>query len=79
MFDPPVVVVKASALDFFDENLLKFSNNRVYSGARSAVQFLEDQPADVVITEMDVGEITGIELAEAVRTDTIIAHHIKLE
>ena len=43
------------------------------------MQFLEDQSADVVIAEMDVGEITGIELAEAVRTDTIIAHHIKLE
>lgn len=69
MFDLPLVVVKGgqSILDFFDDNLLKFSNNRVCFGAVNALQVLEESPASVVITEMDVGDINGIELAEAIR------------
>lgn len=69
MFELPVVVVKGanSILDFFDDDLLKFSNNRVCFGAVNALQILEDSPANVVITEMGVGDMTGIELAEAIR------------
>ncbi len=69
MFDLPIVVVKGgnSTLDFFDQDLLKFSNNRVCFGAVNALQILEDTPASVVITEMDVGDMNGIELAEAIR------------
>ena len=69
MFDLPVVVVKGghSTLDFFDDELLKFSNNRVCYGAVNALQILEDSPASVVITEMDVGDMNGLELAEAIR------------
>lgn len=53
-------------MDFFDDTLLKF-NNRVCYGALNALQILEDSPAHVVITEMDVGDMNGIELAEALR------------
>jgi len=69
MFDLPIVVVKGSAptLDFFGKDLLKFSNNRVCFGAVNALQILEDEPAAVVITEMDVDDMSGIELAEAIR------------
>ena len=69
MFDLPIVVVKGkeSTLDFFDNDLLKFANNRVCFGAVNALQVLEDAPANVVITEMDVGDMNGIELAEAIR------------
>ncbi len=69
MFDLPVVIVKGgnSILDFFDDDLMKFSNNRVCFGAVNALQVLEASPANVVITEMDVGEMTGVELAEAIR------------
>ncbi|MBT5701226.1 MAG: diguanylate cyclase [Gammaproteobacteria bacterium] len=69
MFDLPVVVVKGqnSNLDFFDDVLIKFTNCLVYSGAVNALQALEDAPANVVIMETDVGEMTGIELAEAIR------------
>ncbi len=69
MFDLPIVVVKGanSILDFFDHELIKFSNNRVCYGAVNALQILEDAPASVVITEVDVGDMTGIELAEAIR------------
>ncbi len=69
MFDSPVVVVKGanSSLDFFDDDLLKFSKNRICLGAVNALQVLEDSPASVVITEMDVGDMSGIELAEAIR------------
>ena len=69
MFDLPIVVVKGgqSTLGFFDDNLLKFSKNRVCYGAVNALQVLEESPANVVITEMDVGDMNGIELAEAIR------------
>jgi diguanylate cyclase (GGDEF)-like protein len=69
MFDLPVVVVKGghSTLDFFDDELMKFKNNRVCFGAVNALQVLEDSPANVVIIEMDVGEMSGVELAEAIR------------
>ena len=69
MFDLPVVVVKGqnSNLDFFDDDLMKFSNNLVCSGAVNALQALENAPANVVIMETDVGEMTGVELAEAIR------------
>ena len=69
MFELPVVVVKGanSILDFFDDDLMKFANNRVCFGAVNALQVLEDSPANVVITEMDVGDMNGIELAEAIR------------
>ncbi len=69
MFDLPIVVVKGgnSILDFFDHELIKFTNNRVCYGAANALQVLEDAPASVVITEVDVGDMTGMELAEAIR------------
>lgn len=69
MFDLPIVVVKGkdSTLDFFDDDLLKFSNNRVCFGAVNALQILEDAPANIVITEMNVGDMNGVELAEAIR------------
>ena len=69
MFDLPIVVVKGgdSILDFFDHELIRFSNNRVCYGAVNALQFLEDAPANVVITENSVGDMTGIELAESIR------------
>ena len=69
MFDQPVVVVKggSSILDFLDDGLMKLSNNRVCFGAVNALQVLEDAPANVVIMEMDAGEMTGFELAEAIR------------
>jgi len=70
MFDPPVVVVVKggnSILDFLDDGLMKISNNRVCFGAVNALQVLEDAPANVVIMEMDAVEMTGFELAEAIR------------
>ena len=69
MFDLPIVVVKGgnSILDFFDDELIKFTNNRVCFGAVNALQVLEDAPANVVIAEFNVDDMNGIELAEAIR------------
>ena len=69
MLDLPIVVVKGgnSILDFFDQELINFPNNRVCYGAVNALQILEDVPASVVITEVNVGDMMGIELAEAIR------------
>ncbi|MFP6809390.1 MAG: diguanylate cyclase [Pseudomonadales bacterium] len=69
MSDLPIVVVKGanSILDFFDHELIQFPNNRVCYGAVNALQILEDAPAGVVITEVNVGDMNGIELAESIR------------
>jgi PleD family two-component response regulator len=69
MFDLPIVVVKGgnSILDFFDHELIKFTNNSVCYSAVNALQVLEDAPANVVIAEFNVDDMNGIELAEAIR------------
>ena len=69
MPDLPLVVVKGgdSILGFFDQELTSFTNNRVCHCAVDALQILEDEPAGVVITEVDVGDMSGLELAEAIR------------
>lgn len=69
MFDLPIVVVKAadSKLDFFDDGLKEFIRHRVYHGAVDALMMLEPAPASVIIVEVDIGEMTGIEFAEAIR------------
>jgi len=69
MYELPIVVVKGgdSILDFFDHALMNFTKNRVCFGAVNALQVLEESPANVVITETHVGEMTGLELAEAIR------------
>ncbi|HAK52630.1 MAG TPA: hypothetical protein DCM54_12125 [Gammaproteobacteria bacterium] len=69
MFDLPMVVVKGgnSILDFFDHELIKFTNNRVCFGAVNALQVLEESPANVVIAAFNVVDMTGIQLAEAIR------------
>lgn len=69
MFDLPIVIVKAanSNLDFFDQELAEFTNNQVCHSALDALQILEDAPASVVISEVDVGDMDGIELADAIR------------
>lgn len=69
MFDLPIILVKGgdSSLDFFDDDLAKFPNHRVCTSAVDALLILEDAPASVVVTEMEVGDMNGIELAEAIR------------
>lgn len=69
MFDSSVVVVKGgqNVVDFFDDHLPNFPNSRTCSGAVNALQLLEDSPANVVITESNVGDMSGIELAETIR------------
>jgi sigma-B regulation protein RsbU (phosphoserine phosphatase) len=69
MFDQPIVFVKSadSNLDFFDDEMKAFSNRQVYNGAVDALLKLEPTPANVIICEIETGEMTGIELAEAIR------------
>lgn len=69
MYDHHLVIVKNS--DSSDEYYLKaldeFPNKRICEGAAYALQELGRSPADVVIAEMDLDEMSGIELAEAIR------------
>jgi len=69
MLDLPFVIVEEgnSRRGCFDYDLIKFSNNRTCIGAVDALQVIESSPANVVTTEMNVGEMTRVELAEAIR------------
>jgi diguanylate cyclase (GGDEF)-like protein len=77
MFNQPIVFVKSdnSNLDFFDDELKEFSNLQVYNGAVDALLKLEPTPASVIICETETGEMTGIELAEAIRDIDLDRNH----
>lgn len=65
----PLVIVKSdkSPTAFYDQALSEFSDKRFCEGAVHALQELEESPAHVVVIEADVGEMSGAELAEAIR------------
>lgn len=52
--------------DFFDNDLVKLSNSRTYAGAFDALRVLEESPANVVTMEMEISEMTGVELIETI-------------
>jgi len=55
-----IVVTRDSILDFFDYDLVTFSNNRACIDAFNALRILEDSPANVVTMEIDLGEMTCV-------------------
>ncbi|MCB1693977.1 MAG: diguanylate cyclase, partial [Pseudomonadales bacterium] len=68
MFHHPLVIVKSGGSAVAYEDLLaKYSNRQVCEGAVDALQVLETKPADVVIAELDVGDMSGVDVAEAIR------------
>jgi response regulator RpfG family c-di-GMP phosphodiesterase len=52
--------------DFFDNDLVKLSNSRTCTGAFDALRVLEESPANVVTMEMEISEMTGVELIETI-------------
>jgi hypothetical protein len=65
MFGLPFVIVvivgtRDSILDFFDYDLVTFSNNRACIDAFNALRILEDSPANVVTMEIDIGEMACV-------------------
>ena len=67
MFGLPFVIVvivgtRDSILDFFDYDLVTFSNNRACIDAFNTLRILEDSPANIVTMEMDIGEMTSTKL-----------------
>lgn len=58
-----VVVQNEGAGDLLDT----FSNKKVFTSAVDALQYLERNPADVLVTEFDMPEMNGMDLIEALR------------
>ena len=69
MFDEPIVVVKNADSEqcIYDAPLSAFSNKLFCDGGVAALQTLEQSPASVVIAEDNTGDMSGIEIAEAIR------------
>jgi two-component SAPR family response regulator len=62
-----VIVEKGNPIfDFFDNDLVKLSNSRTCTGAFDALRVLEESPANVVTMEMEISEMTGVELIETI-------------
>ena len=62
-----VIVGKGNPMfDFFDNDLVKLSNSRTCTGAFDALRVLEESPANVVTMEMEISEMTGVELIETI-------------
>jgi|TARA_B110000467_G_C17902573_1_gene255640 two-component SAPR family response regulator len=62
-----VIVEKGNPMfDFFDNDLVKLSNSRTCTGAFDALRVLEESPANVVTMEMEISEMTGVELIETI-------------
>jgi len=68
MFGKLFVIVEERnpMLDFFDNDLVKLSNSRTCTGAFDALRVLEESPANVVTMEMEISEMTGVELIETI-------------
>ena len=68
MFGKLFVIVEERnpMFDFFDNDLVKLSNSRTYAGAFDALRVLEESPANVVTMEMEISEMTGVELIETI-------------
>lgn len=69
MHHHPVVIVKHpdSPGQRYTDALVAFPARQICEGAVDVLQQLEAEPAHVVITEMNLVDMTGIELAEAIR------------
>lgn len=68
MFHHPLVIVKSTATTFApDEALAMFTSKRTCEGAVDALQLLEAHPAHVVVLELGLDEMSGLEVAEAIR------------
>ena len=68
MFGKLFVIVEERnpMFDFFDNDLVKLSNSRTCTGAFDALRVLEESPANVVTMEMEISEMTGVELIETI-------------
>jgi len=77
MFDVPVAIIKKSKspVDDYESTLGSFAAKRYFDGGVAALQVLEDAPAHLVVIETDTEDMTGLEIAEAIRDiDTEVDH-----
>ncbi len=77
MFDHQIIIVHHpdSDLTFYQRAFAKFKRVEYCPSAVEALQFLESSPADVAIVETECADMTGIEIAEAIRDIDDDAHH----
>lgn len=69
MFDNQIIIVRHPDSDEspYTQALAKFTRLKMCTSAVDALQFLEDSPAHVAIVETACADMSGIEIAEAIR------------
>lgn len=60
---------------FYDEALAAFPDRITLTGAVDGLQYLEQNPASVLVVEYDLSELNGVEVAEAIRDIDADRHH----
>ena len=77
MFDHQIIIVLHPESDraVYERALAKFTKVRYSTSAVDALQFLEDSPAHVAIVEIQCIDMSGIEIAEAIRDIDNDANH----
>jgi diguanylate cyclase (GGDEF)-like protein len=77
MFDHQIIIVRHPDSDPtpYERALAKFSRLKIATSAVDALQFLEDSPAHVAIVETQCADMSGIEIAEAIRDIDEDANH----
>ncbi|MFT5212085.1 MAG: diguanylate cyclase (GGDEF)-like protein [Flavobacterium sp.] len=69
MHNLPIVTIKKpdTSTDIYDDLLSRFEDKQYCSGGVDGLQKLEAAPAHVVIIEADTEDLSGLEIAEAIR------------
>jgi len=91
MFDLPILIIKhpASDINFYNDILTRFTNKQSCQGGANALQQLDAKQVHLVVIESDLGDMSGLEVAEVIRTietasdhftyiiliDTLSSHH----
>jgi len=77
MNDFPIVTIKNSSTPqvIYDDLMLSYSNITYCTGGVDGLQILEQSPAHVVIIESETDDLSGLEIAEAIREIDDDANH----
>ena len=69
MFDNQIIIILRPDSDEspYLSAFAKFKNRKIFTSAVEALQFLEDLPAHLAVIEANCEDMTGIEIAEAIR------------
>jgi len=77
MYNFPIVTIKNSKTPqlIYDDLLSSYSNKTYCTGGVDGLQILEQSPAHVVIIETETDDLSGLEIADAIREIDDDANH----